>query len=464
MGVLIRWNLLGAVLWALAWMVGGQAPLAEHVPLVLLGSALALVPLVFLAHRLERQSRRSGAADVPERRGAPPPRVAFVVSVLLWALLMRLAVHGGPPSLSDDVYRYVWEGRVVAAGLDPYAAAPDDPSLASMARAAPEWPSINHPQLPAIYPPLSQELLGALAGFEPTERVVRGAMLQLDLVLIVVLAWACRRGRCHPRGLVLYAWHPLAVIESAHGGHLEPFAMLPMMLGVTLLLGRDALASWARRGAAFACWGLGLAAKFAGALPALGVCAVLWKRGRREGALAGLAVCVAVAGLVSWRFLGDGLPTGSLGTYAEDWSHFASLHALLAAAIGFLPARWVCAALFALALGWLTARLVREGPGDHGLGVARFGRDVFLALLVCSPVVHPWYGLWLLVWLPLLPSAPLVLLAGLLPLSYLAWTVQAAGGDWTPPPWTAPVAYGLPLIAWAWAWAWARRSARPGRA
>src|SRR5260370_38476078 len=55
-----------------------------------------------------------------------------LVAVLAAAALMRLGVLLAPPYLSDDVNRYIWDGRVDAAGINPYRYIPVDPPLEAL--------------------------------------------------------------------------------------------------------------------------------------------------------------------------------------------------------------------------------------------------------------------------------------------------------------------------------------------
>ena len=56
---------------------------------------------------------------------------------------MEVAAFSGPPHLSDDVFRYIWDGRVQAAGIDPYEYVPAAPQLASL-RDPGLWPAASH--------------------------------------------------------------------------------------------------------------------------------------------------------------------------------------------------------------------------------------------------------------------------------------------------------------------------------
>ena len=79
-------------------------------------------------------------------------------------VIARLAIIHTVPS--DDLYRYLWEGRIQIAGHNPYTIAPDDPELASLRDA--DWQHINHPDYTAIYPPLAQMTFFAIAHVTPT--------------------------------------------------------------------------------------------------------------------------------------------------------------------------------------------------------------------------------------------------------------------------------------------------------
>lgn len=363
-------------------------------------------------------------------RGRPPERTVAIV--LLWALLIRLPLlFGTEPTLSDDLYRYVWEGRLVSLGIDPYDVAPEDPSLATLAVDSPEHASVNHPELPAIYPPGAQWVFAVLAATSPSLLLFRAAMVAIDLALIAALGALLRGRRRDPRLLILYAWHPLVAAEVASSGHYEPLAILPMIAGLIAWdRQRDGATSWLL-------WGVAIATKYAGGAVGWFAARELHGRDQTRRGVFGLAISGLVALAIAAPFLIDGIPPiGSLTTYVEHWGHNGSLHALLTPVIGYHPARYVMAALFVGWAGWLTHR-----GGDP----ARAFFLLFCGLIVLSPVVHPWYGLWVIALLPLFPSVPVLVFSVLLPLAYLAWTAQAAGGAWEAPGWVPWLEYGLPL-------------------
>src|SRR5467141_2809320 len=84
------------------------------------------------------------------------PRSILVLG-LIFAALFRLSIIFSTPYLSDDIYRYVWDGRVQSAGINPYRYAPTDPALEHL-RDDKIYPRINHNYAPTIYPPLDEAI------------------------------------------------------------------------------------------------------------------------------------------------------------------------------------------------------------------------------------------------------------------------------------------------------------------
>ncbi len=145
--------------------------------------------------------------------------------VLGWAIVFRLAALPLLPGLSDDGYRYVWDGLLQVDGLNPYALRPSDPALAGWQPALSE--RLNSADYYSVYPPSSQLVfwLGGLVGWPAGWFVIKAVFVGTEMAGV----WALSR-IVPARSLVLYAWHPLAVIEGAGQGHTEA-----MMVGALLL-------------------------------------------------------------------------------------------------------------------------------------------------------------------------------------------------------------------------------------
>lgn len=347
-------------------------------------------------------------------RGVPGPWVLFAV-----ALALRLPFVGVPPWLSDDLFRYLVEGAALGAGLDVFTT---PPAALPPEVGAPWRGAVNHPDLGSIYPPLALlwfRLAAALGSVE----ALRAITALADASVVLVLA---RRGR--PLGLA-WAVHPLAVLESAAGTHLESPAVALAALGLLAPRGVAATGTLAAAGVKL--------------LPVLWLPALL-RRAPREAALA--SVGLGLVGLVAaWPVLGAGPALfASLGTYARHWTFDPALHGWLAP---WLPGTRPLLGLVGLAV--VAEAAWRRRP------LAEAWLRAALAFLLLTPTAHPWYALWLLVPALWLRREGLVLLCGWRLASYaVLFTWDEAVGAWEEPAglwwltWGVPAGVALARAVW----------------
>jgi hypothetical protein len=350
---------------------------------------------------------------------------AGLVLVLLFAVLFRAAAFEptGSPPLSSDAYRYAWDARVQASGLNPYRYAPDDPAVARL-RDEEVWPSINLPSWKTVYPPGAEgSYLLARGVFGSGPRASTWLFLAAEAAAIVLLLLVLGRLGAPLERVAVYAWHPLAVSEIAGNGHVDALAVLAFA---------GLLAAWqARRFAlAGAAVALGTLVKLGPAL--LG--AALARRGGKRFALAAIALTV----LAYLPYLSVGVAAlGDIGRYVERQRFGGSLWWLLSPHLGHTGAT----ILLAAGLATLTAVVfLREHESVEQ--VARSGLLVLGGLLLVLSYVQPWHALWLLPFLVFTRAPGWLWLTGTLPLLYLF------GLDRELPNWVRPVVYG-PLAAWA---------------
>ena len=116
-------------------------------------------------------------------------------TILLGALLWRALFVTLPPTLSDDIFRYVWEGQIQWHGWNPFVVAPTDPLLSGLRNDI--WPWINNPDASAIYPPLAQLVFKGLATFAGVTGF-KIAFSLIDLLLVGVLLQGARRRSIEP--------------------------------------------------------------------------------------------------------------------------------------------------------------------------------------------------------------------------------------------------------------------------
>ena len=364
-----------------------------------------------------------------------PRATGFVVLV---ALAMRAAVFPVAPTLSDDVYRYAWEGRVLAGGGNPYAHAPSDPALARF-RDAEVFPRVNHPQLRAIYPPLAEAGFALVARLWFSLIAFKLWVVVHDVALCALLAWWCARRGGSAWDAVAYAWNPLVVAEYAGNAHHDPTGIVWLVAALV----------WAeRRPVASALAGLGSVLVKLIALPALPFVARAWPL--RVRWLAVPAVALSLAGYV---LLARG-PRSGLEAFANHWRHNESLFGVLALGLREGRARLVALAMATCVLAVALLKRVESAAGT---------RLVLRAGLLLGPVLHPWYLGWVLALEPLAPSPAWLLLSCTVLLGYGAGSPPPQGGAYHPNAAWRGLEYGLPCALAVGTWLWRRARGTSGR-
>jgi len=396
------------------------------------------------------------------QRGRPLP----MRWVLAFALLFRLVAPWGEPSLSDDVYRYVWDGRVQAAGHHPYRYAPDAPELADLRDE--DWERINHREIKTVYPPLAQMVFAALAkvGLGPLGfRLMFGGV---DFLAVLLLCGLIRRLRAPPERLLLYAWNPLAILEGAGSGHLDVLGgWFAMLFIVSIFDGKRA------RGTAALVAGVGVKL-----LPLVWLLSLI-RRVRPRHLGIGLLLAVVIA--VPYAATGPTIPDGTR-VYAERWQGNGPVFEMLLAAYGAVDLTETLKTGIAdlqIRIGDradVTSLYQRVYPQDLArltlviAGVAwillcvrrRSGSlvdelyTIVLGVMLLQPTIHPWYLIWLLPLAAARADWPVLLWAMLIPLVYR----NATG---SPENWVLLVEY-LPPVVLAVMLTYYRRRVRPPRA
>ena len=386
-GVLLACALVLSVC-VLAWR-SGPPPTTRIAP------HLALYGLAFAAYL---------AAMVAARGSSGRVLAACLGVAIAWRLLLVTA----SPLLSDDINRYVWEGRVQLHGGNPYAWAdrPDAPRWKGLHDAL--WDGVNHKEYTAVYPPLFMLATRAVVALSDSLTAMKAFLVGCELLTLGLLAVLLRRRRLPRERLLVLAWSPLALVEIAGSGHNEAFGMIWLVLA---LLALDADRSFVSALAA----GAGFMSKF---LP--GLIAAAWIRRYRFRHL--LAAAALSAALVVPFLDGHRTMLLSLSKYARFWTFNETLFAPLALALGHggaVRAGALLALALALGLAWRRAEPVAAASA------------VVVGALLLSPNVLPWYALWLLPLLVLRDEPAALLFTGTVGLAYLVYPDWQSGERWT---------------------------------
>src|SRR5205085_8955923 len=128
--------------------------------------------------------------------------------------------------------RYVWDGRVQAAGINPYRYVPADPALAFL-RDQDIFPHINRADYaPTAYPPAAQAIFFLATRIQETGTAIKLVVTGFEAVTIAAILALLRCDGLPPERVLIYAWHPLPIWEFAGAGHIDAAAIAFLCLAL----------------------------------------------------------------------------------------------------------------------------------------------------------------------------------------------------------------------------------------
>lgn len=329
-----------------------------------------------------------------------------------------------------DIWRYLWDGRVAASGINPYVHAPESAALDSLEDGV--WGEIrwnvNHPHLRTIYPPAAQGLFRVSHAIAPGSIIaMKGLLVLLDLAAIGFLILALRAMRKPLSLAILYALNPLVIKVFAGSGHVDALLVAALCATVWLFASKKHLP-------AMLTFAVAVLTKLS---PLILLPFVLVRLPvRLRIALAVLLTVFLAPMFLAWSGEGSGLRT-----FAGGWEFNGGVYALLLGAMGGpgdpaeLAARVICAGLLGLSL----FGLMRRDDGSLE-SLAHCSMWAMGLLLLFSPAVFPWYVTWVL------PFAVLCRSSAWLSFSALVWLSLFVMIDGRQHSLVLLVEYGLLLI------------------
>jgi hypothetical protein len=370
---------------------------------------------------------------IPTRLSHTASTVSVVI-VLVFAAGFRAQLVDKRPYLSTDVYRYIWDGRVQAEGINPYRYVPSAPELASL-RDEKVYPAINRGDYVVTpYPPVAQAIYCVVYLLRPSSVIAfKTAMSLFDMLAMFAILVVLIRLGLEPARLVLFAWNPLLIFEGAHSGHIESAFIALLTL---------ALLAWSHRKASLTGVALGLATmvKFYPALllPAFLVAMPRWPddgsgrplslsrvRGLLNASNARMVVAfIATIALSYLPYLSVGIGVfGPLGNEfrEEGFVGGGGRYFLLAMLRTVVPLPTtlfsILAALALCGVGlWSLLKHKQDAMDVAAAALTLIG----VYSLITSPR-YPWYYAWLIPYFCLVPRLGWIYLTGATVLLYFLW-------------------------------------------
>ena len=350
-----------------------------------------------------------------------------LVLILLTGLVLRILVLGGPPS--DDIYRYLWEGKVQRYGLNPYVYPPDAPELASLRDSTTYADQINHKDWTAIYPPVVM-LWHRLFG--DSVLALKVSFLLAEGILLFFLSRLLLLRHMSSERMLIYWWNPLPIwafsLEGHHGAVGLAFLMAAFYGLVSM---RSQIVS---------------AIAWTAAVLSKGFALVVWPILATRMKISEWAWALIFGLMVFLPFLdsGSGL-WKSLTQFGGELHYNDSLHAVFSLSSEVMDASHPLVSRFLslmTGLGVLIWVMLKVNPDPLLRAAWLIG-----GLLLVMPTVHAWYVITLLPFLCFFPWSGWLFLTGTCMLPFLAQLEIYHTGEWVEWHWLKPIEYA-PLFGW----------------
>jgi alpha-1,6-mannosyltransferase len=343
------------------------------------------------------------------------PARSTLTTVILFAALFRLSILFAPPQLSDDIYRYIWDGRTQAAGINPYRYVPADTALAPLRDEA-IYPNINRRDYArTIYPPVAQAVFLVVTRVRESVTTMKVAFVGFEIITLYALAVLLAAFGLPRQRALIYAWHPLVVWETAGSGHVDALAITFVMLAL--------LARYYQRetavGVALAC------AALVKLFPAVLFPALYRRWGWKMPTAFVLTIILAYLPYMGVGFKGA---FGFLPGYAEEEGLQSGrgffILSLAQRVFGGATVPNRAYMIFSLlVLASISAWFLRKQESSPGHYVIRALCLASVFIILLSPR-YPWYFTWLVPFLCFAPCVPLFYLTTSCFILYILWLVE----------------------------------------
>ena len=372
--------------------------------------------------------------------------------VMVVAILIRALFVPRPPELSDDLFRYLWDGLRLLSGHNPYALPPaavpaqDAGTAALLAR-------VNHAGLTTIYPPVAQWVFAAGAALKSGPMGIKTVLAIFDVMTCALIVRLLRIIEKPAWLALLYAWHPLAVLEIAASGHIDAAGIFFLVAAVYVLAPQPEMPGAAvprarrQRCLAFAAGVFFSMAVLTKLFPLVFFPGLLIMAGRYRRSLFCLGFAVG-----SLFFVLPFIPDirhawTTLSLYARTWEFSGFLYRLLRLApLSGIQIRCLLGGGFAVAV-FIAYRSIGTGRAAIPLTLDRFYL-LALVFLLLTPTLHPWYALYLVFFLPFSPGTAGIVLSWAVLLAYRILIPYASLGRWIEDDLTPLLIVAAPLAAW----------------
>ena len=336
--------------------------------------------------KIEIQNFASQSTNMLGNGGNNSKKIFWII--LVFSMIFRLTLL--PITPSDDVYRYLWEGKLQLNGINPYSYAPGSSNLEHLRDNF--FSGINHKNLTTIYPPLTL-IIFAIADFVSHSLIsIKSFFLLFDVFSIFILTGLLKAIGREPVNVLIYAWNPLVLISFAGEGHCDSLQIFFVILALYLYLTGNSVKS-------VISIGLAVMSKFV----SIFIVPPLILKNKRKY----LIILFAVITFLYLPYINAGKRLVSTLFHFSTQNHYNdSIHFLfLCLSFGspFLS-KTITLIIFSIVFFFLYKK--------YHDNILRFAFLVYGSFLILAPTVHPWYLTWIVPFLCFYHSKAWLVLTG----------------------------------------------------
>lgn len=344
----------------------------------------------------------------------------FVFSNNLLLVFSRVLILFSFPLLSDDIYRFIWDGSLLHHGINPFAITPEQ-----LMQNKPDWidevlfQKMNSPAYYSVYPPINQLAfyLSAISGkgnLLASAIILRVFILVFDFGNIYLIRKLLAFYKKDKKLVYLYALNPLVIVEFTGNLHFEAVMIFFTLLTVWLLLQNK----WIWAAAALS---LAINAKL---LPLIFFPLFIHHIGWKKSIYAGLIVTICTILLFlpffhQLKYLENFF--SSIQLYYGKFEFNGSIYQLLKEAgwkiLNYNPIAYTSKILLIVTLIGFLITYLKSKNIIEGIFWVMF------TYTICGAIVHPWYILILVAFTPFLKYRFALVWSVLICMSYYTYRV-----------------------------------------
>ncbi|MBT4352383.1 hypothetical protein HOD20_07655 [archaeon] len=342
---------------------------------------------------------------------------SYIKIMIFFAIIFRITMLFCAPSLSDDIYRYIWDGKMQLNGINPYQYAPNAPQVSHLVDD--QHRGINHKSIPTIYPPISEFIFFISYRISGSILFFKIVFVIFDLLIMYIIYLILKLKNIDLKNLIIYAWNPLLIIEVAGTGHNDVIAIFFMMASIYLLLiKKETLSIFA------------LTLSFLSKFFPIFLFPIFYKYLKNKFIIL-ISIPIVILSYLPY-FIDPKLLFKGLLAYSKDWEFNGFIYSIIKKIVLQFTGdpRFMTRAILGIILIGIVGYLFFYSKNFIGSIMI-----TLTSFLLLTPTFLPWYVLWIIPLIALFYKKSLLYLSVIIGFAYIALIQLINTGDWIVPWW-----------------------------